>query len=204
MIRRFLKNRDYDLFDQERTGSPLLWWLLAAFGLLAAMGMSGAFFLNSRNVSERAAAEYEFHRRRQISQAKLDERLAERERSQKTSRDLFKLKKSLFPEYSLAIDNGDNLVNSIMSPNCEILSPRSYIGDEAVFVGCGPLPEGELDLRLNGGIRLKTQLAGTQIEIPNAIAWTAIVLGKIVDVDPKSKTITLEMKPENWIWGDTW
>lgn len=199
---------DYRM-DRDQTTDGTSWALISlvlALLLLGAAAFGGWMYLKATQMQRIAAMERAMVAQQQESIARAEmerKRLEETERQVEKGRALLerrneieKEKNNYFPGHEDAIAVGRELETHFAKP-AEADKVNSFIGKEAVFLGSAS-KEGELELGLGNGIRLRIQPRSSDIKPPKDLVWFAFVLGKIVSIDHNAKVITVEAKPENW------
>src|SRR5262245_582227 len=171
------RGREFDLFNKERKGGPFP-WILGCIGFFIALWIGSLVVNRSRNSlsDERKAAEALQNEKKARAESKsfeirhtISEHLAQ-----------FKdLKLRLFPNRTDAIQTGDELV-TVIAKRENLRSIKCFLGKEAVFLGDSQWPYLEMGLELPAGIRLKTQLTPSQLDIPKTLGWRGCVLGRVM------------------------
>ena len=78
-----------------------------------------------------------------------------------------------------------------------------FIGKVAAFKGGAAPPGGNADLLIAKGVRLQVVIVPYRDVRPQAVYWSASVVGIIKTVDAKQKVITIEVKPNNFVVFET-
>jgi hypothetical protein len=120
-----------------------------------------------------------------------------------------------FPNDADAIAHGREVLKLLRSADADAAKRlNGLIGSRVAFLGGrgakqGPRPnsmvldEPSPNLMLADGIMLNVKLVPEGDVIPEAVLWSAAVIGTLKRVDMSTKTIFIQARPEDWHCGET-
>ena len=106
--------------------------------------------------------------------------------------------KPLFFTNETAIGNGSAVLSAVLSGDTQgKASIRSLLGSQVVFVGSAA-SGGNANLMVASNVVLDVEIRPSRDVRPQAVTWSAEVLGTLKSADFKKRVIHIRAKPEDW------